>query len=493
MHGKRETGEKGRRLSNTDRRTGRTTVSEGNSRNRTGAGNRAEAVRRARSRRAAAGPERSRENGQTREEAVRQAGKPAAGRRAGKTAAVRKTGKEAAARRMDKPAAVRRMEEPVAVRRTKEPAAGRRDRGSFSRSPRKRSRKSRNRYIVLIVLLLVLLCVLFVFPGVLRTRKAGGGKDTVPPVIDLTYKTNYIVYPGQEYAEEGYSASDDRDGDLTEQVVRTVEDDTICYKVTDAAGNTSVRYRQIPYAEVSANILQEGETAEDLAKMRESFPDADTDQAGTNQTETGKIVYLTFDDGPGPYTEQLLDTLDRYGVHVTFFVTGAFPVYENYIRKEYEAGHSVGIHTFSHDFDKIYADTDAFWDDIGQMQEIIVRQTGHPTNLMRFAGGSSNTAGTWQAPGIMELLAKQAGQKGFQYFDWNVSSGDGGTYGDSAMVISRITEQIQNYDTSVVLCHDTKDYTVNAMEYLIPWLLDNGYEIRPLSVDSFPAHHMEPD
>ena len=140
-----------------------------------------------------------------------------------------------------------------------------------------------------------------------------------------------------------------------------------------------------------------------------------------------------------------------------------------------------------------HIEPEAFWKDNAKMQEVVVRQTGQSTNLMRFAGGSSNTMAVWQSPDIMENLVNQAAGKGFQYFDWNVSSGDGAAEGDSAMVISKITDQIRNFDESVVLCHDTKEYTVNAMEYLIPWLLDNGYTLRPLTVDSEPAHHIDPD
>ncbi|MDO5133627.1 MAG: polysaccharide deacetylase [Eubacteriales bacterium] len=358
------------------------------------------------------------------------------------------------------------------------------------RAARKSPVSRRGPFVPFVLAILLLLCVLFVFPGVVprvfRWYSETYGRDTTPPVIELNSDPDYVVYPGQEYEEEGYTASDDRDGDLTEKVSRTVEEDRICYRVSDEAGNSTVLYRRIPYAEVSSNIRQGYSSAEELAKMRESFRKAETDASGS-----GKIIYLTFDDGPGQYTERLLDILERNNVHVTFFVTGAFPAYEDLIHKEYEAGHSIGIHSFSHDYDKIYADEDAFWKDIGKMQEIVVRQTGYATNLMRFAGGSSNTMGTWQKPGIMEHLVKQAPKKGFQYFDWNVSSGDGSAEGDSAMVISKITEQIQNFDESVVLCHDTKEYTVNAMEYLIPWLLDRGYTILPLSSDSEPAHHLE--
>ena len=328
-----------------------------------------------------------------------------------------------------------------------------------------------------------------VIAGVFLIRRfsGGAGPDTTPPVITLKSDPEYTVMPGQTYQEEGFTATDDRDGDLTDRVEYTVEEDRICYRVADSAGNITVSYREIPYSPGSDPSLAE------------AFVQAGQDSSGEDgadaaaAAEEGKVVYLTFDDGPGQYTQQLLDTLAKYDVHVTFFVTGAFPVYEDMIKKEFEAGHSVGIHTFSHDYDKIYASPDAFWKDNAQMQEIVIRQTGQPSHLMRFAGGSSNTMGTWQSEGIMETLVNQAAGKGFQYFDWNVSSGDGAAEGDSSMVISRITDQIRNFDESVVLCHDTKEYTVNAMEYLIPWLLDNGYSIRPLTVDSAPAHHIDPD
>ena len=335
-----------------------------------------------------------------------------------------------------------------------------------------RRRRNRIRRLISLAALIVMfiLCAVLLVSGIRRFFK---GKDTVPPVIRLDHREDYVVMPWQDYEEEGFSASDDRDGDLTDQVSRTVMEDRICYKVSDSAGNESVLYRDIPY-----DTSYKEKTGRD-------FPEINIDDPGAR----GKIVYLTFDDGPSSYTEELLETLDRYGVKVTFFVTGAFPAYEDMIKKEDAAGNSVGIHTLTHDFEKIYSDDKAFWKDIDQMQEIVQRQTGHTTNLMRFAGGSSNSISANYTPGIMTLLTEQAQQKGFQYFDWNISSGDGGAEGDMDMVIRNITSNLPNQGTCVVLCHDTKEYTVNAMNYLIPWLLDHGYDIRPLQFDSEPAHH----
>ena len=176
----------------------------------------------------------------------------------------------------------------------------------------------------------------------------------MPPVITLDHEEGYTVMPWQEYKEEGFSAADDRDGDLTDQVERTVLEDRICYQVTDKAGNQTVIYRDIPF-----------DTGYKEATGKD-FPEIDLDDPNAD----GKIVYLTFDDGPGPYTQELLDTLDRYGVQVTFFVTGSSPAYEDMIKKEDAAGNSIGIHTLTHDFERIYSDDKAFWKDIDQMQAI---------------------------------------------------------------------------------------------------------------------------
>lgn len=334
-------------------------------------------------------------------------------------------------------------------------------------SARRRRNRIRKLFSLAALLVLFILCALLLVSGIRRLFR---GKDTVPPIITLNHREDYILMPWQEYEEEGFSASDDRDGDLTDQVRRTVMENRICYRVSDSAGNETVLYREIPY-----DTTYKEATGED-------FPDIDIDDPNAE----GKVVYLTFDDGPGPYTEELLETLDRYGVHVTFFVTGASPQSEDMIKKEDAAGHSIGVHTFSHDFDKIYKDDKAFWKDIDEIQQVVQRQTGHSSHLMRFAGGSSNA---YSSSRLMSRLIKQVPEKGFQYFDWNISSGDGAAEGDMKMVINNITSQLANQETCVVLGHDTKEYTVHAMKYLIPWLLDHGYDIQPLQFDSFPAHH----
>lgn len=208
-----------------------------------------------------------------------------------------------------------------------------------------------------------------------------------------------------------------------------------------------------------------------------------------NRAESnGKVICLTFDDGPGPLTERILDTLDLYDVKATFFVTGMKSQYFPLMKRAAQEGHSIGVHSFSHDYDKIYSGSDAFWNDFEQMEKVIEEQTGSRTRLMRFPGGTSNTVSDFN-PGIMTLLVGEANEKGYVYFDWNVSSGDAVTSLTAEEVLANVKEGVALCNTSVVLCHDTKEFTADALERIIVWGLENGYTFEALTEDSFGAHH----
>ncbi len=202
-----------------------------------------------------------------------------------------------------------------------------------------------------------------------------------------------------------------------------------------------------------------------------------------------KVIYLTFDDGPGPHTNRLLDILDKYNVKVTFFVTGAMPGYAGCMAREAAAGHAMAVHTYTHDYAQIYASTAAFWADQERIQTLLEQQTGSRTRLMRFPGGSSNQVSRNYSRGIMTTLARQTAERGMVYFDWNVASGDAGATTDSGQVYRNIINGVSGKNEAVVLCHDSKGYTVDAIERVILWAQANGYVFMPLNVDSPTAHH----
>ncbi|MBR3635842.1 MAG: polysaccharide deacetylase family protein, partial [Lachnospiraceae bacterium] len=87
----------------------------------------------------------------------------------------------------------------------------------------------------------------------------------------------------------------------------------------------------------------------------------------------GKKVYLTFDDGPSPNTEKILDILDEYDVKATFFVTGyQAEKHPEWYKEIVDRGHTIGMHSYSHVYSDIYSSTDAFFADIDKLHDYIL-------------------------------------------------------------------------------------------------------------------------
>jgi len=201
----------------------------------------------------------------------------------------------------------------------------------------------------------------------------------------------------------------------------------------------------------------------------------------------GKIVYLTFDDGPSKLTPQVLDILKEYDVKATFFLLGRNVAKHAAIVKRMQAeGHSIGGHTYSHDYGKIYRDPKAFFADLDKGYEAIAKVTGVKPTIFRFPGGSNNqvskkaqnpklySSNQW----IMKDLVKQTVERGDLYFDWNASSGDAsGTRYTVQSAVANMIAGAKKHKEVVILNHDTetKINTVRALPEVIEYLKKEGY------------------
>ena len=154
-----------------------------------------------------------------------------------------------------------------------------------------------------------------------------------------------------------------------------------------------------------------------------------------------------------------------------------------------DRGHSIGIHTMSHVYERIYASPEAYFADLLGMQDVIYQNTGVKTTLMRFPGGSSNTVSAHSYVGLMSLLTRAVQDAGFQYFDWNVDSNDAGGAKKAQTVFNNVTEGVSHNRVSVVLQHDIHDFSVDAVEDIIVWGLNNGYSFERLTENSPGVHH----
>ena len=203
-----------------------------------------------------------------------------------------------------------------------------------------------------------------------------------------------------------------------------------------------------------------------------------------------KVVYLTFDDGPSPVTSTILDILDAYGVKATFFVTAQFPEYIDMIGEEYSRGHTVGMHTYTHEY-SIYTSLDTYFDDLGKISAIVEEQIGYVPFAVRLPGGSSNTVSRSYATGIMTSVCNELLARGYQYWDWNAETGDGGTVTADQAYYNAVAPISSGMTDVVILAHDmpAKQTTVDALPSIIEYYLANGYEFRAIDRNAYVSHH----
>ena len=357
-------------------------------------------------------------------------------------------------------------------------------------------------------------------------------KDTQAPVIELVSDPEHFTSPVAKYEEEGFTATDNYDGDITANVISEEVDGKVIYKVVDSSGNETVVERTIVYKDVIAPVLtlkgsqsislyvgngyaEAGYSAADECdgditanvvvegSVNTQLPGTYTvtykvaDSAG-NVTEAkrtitvkqpvsangDKVIYLTFDDGPSAYTQRLLDILDRYNVKATFFVTGANSSYYNMIGEAYRRGHTIAIHTYSHVYSDIYSSVDNYLADFNKIKDIVVAQTGEEPWLFRFPGGTSNTVSRKHCSGIMTTLAHEMLSRGYVYCDWNVSSGDAGGANTEQQIINNVINGVSGKQMAIVLQHDIKACSVDAVDNIIEWGINNGYVFKAMEKDS---------
>lgn len=194
----------------------------------------------------------------------------------------------------------------------------------------------------------------------------------------------------------------------------------------------------------------------------------------------GKEVYLTFDDGPSSYTDDILDILDKYQVKATFFVIGKTDEQSKELYKRIvEDGHSIGMHSYSHDYNQIYKSLKAFESDFKRIRKLIYDTTGFKTDLYRFPGGSGNEVSSMD----MSVFIRYLNKENVVYYDWNVASGDAtGTAYTPEQLADNALEGIAEHTRSIVLMHDTdrKLNTVRSLDAILQTLTENGAKLLTL-------------
>lgn len=289
-------------------------------------------------------------------------------------------------------------------------------------------------------------------------------KDTIPPVMKGL--NPLIVEQGTaiDYYS-GVSVTDNQDpnptftidfNDLKENVPGSYE---IYYMTIDRQGNSAIYTRTVTVKKIS-----------------------ETQQ---------KVVYLTIDDGPSYNTPEILEILNRYNAKATFFVTGECPEYYSYIKIAHDLGHTIGMHTYCHNYSTIYSSDQAYIEDLNAISDVVEQQIGYRPNIFRFPGGSSNTVSRHYNLGIISRLVDYANRNGWIYYDWNADIGDGNSGMESQDLIDRAVESGKGINRIVMLMHDGRgsQESVKALPTIIEYYQSLGYEFKAIDENAPTAHH----
>lgn len=286
--------------------------------------------------------------------------------------------------------------------------------------------------------------------------------DNISPEITLKGSDNIKLYESSDYEEPGFIAFDNYDGDITKNVIvqndikEEVGDYKITYIVEDSSGNKTMVTRNVKILDKKKNI-------------------------GT--------IYLTFDDGPSNNTSKILDILKQEDIKATFFLVNFNSSYNPVVKRIYDEGHSIGIHSYTHNYKLIYSSVSAYFDDLNKMNDKIKTITGSDTKLLRFPGGSSNTISSFNK-GIMTTLVKEVTNAGYHYFDWNVDSSDAWSARNSNDVYNNVINNLKK-GTNIVLMHDlsSNEKTINILEKIIKDAKEKGYIFENITMNTKEIHH----
>ncbi len=201
------------------------------------------------------------------------------------------------------------------------------------------------------------------------------------------------------------------------------------------------------------------------------------------KTSDPKRIFLTFDDGPtNQVTPYILDLLKNEGIKATFFVLGnRVDTNPELVKREYEEGHFVANHGYTHKYSTIYSSSDAVVDEYYRTNQSIRNALGNQeynSLAFRFPGGSVG--------GYYDSLKKATKQllreNGIASLDWNALIGDSEGLNTKEKLLNRFYETVQNKSSIVLLMHDAADkiLTYEVLPDIISYCRDNGYEFKNL-------------
>jgi peptidoglycan/xylan/chitin deacetylase (PgdA/CDA1 family) len=234
------------------------------------------------------------------------------------------------------------------------------------------------------------------------------------------------------------------------------------------------------------NIVENTSTNPATGQSDSQVPAPPATQQGQTAAQpangTNKVVYLTFDDGPAPFSSDIIALLEKHHFKATFFMLDPnIRKYPNSAKLMVQYGEGVGLHGVTHDVHKFYASANSVIGEMTQDQKTLQEITGVQTFLIRTPYGS--------VPYMTPEYRKAVDDHGFLMWDWNIDSKDW-YYKDGRYVtnvIQQLSKMTHHNGPIVILMHEQKQ-TLAHLPELLDYLTKQGYESRALDA-AIPVYH----
>lgn len=291
-------------------------------------------------------------------------------------------------------------------------------------------------------------------------------QDQEPPLIVLKENKEISLPQGSIYQEPGAIALDNCDGLITNKI-----------KITGHVNVNKIGTYYLKYqVEDSNNNIN---TTQRIINIEE------------NKEEKG-VIYLTFDDGPSTsITPKILAILKQENIKASFFIINHPSNTDYLINQIIEEGHTLGLHSYTHNYSYIYSSLDNYFQDLTQIQDKVSNLTGLTSKIIRFPGGTSNTISKNYSEGIMTNLVSEVTNKGYNYYDWSIDSKDSGGVKSSEEVYNNVVNNLSLNKINMILFHDFENnyYTLDALPQIIKYAKDNGYTFKNITSSTKKVQH----
>ena len=214
----------------------------------------------------------------------------------------------------------------------------------------------------------------------------------------------------------------------------------------------------------SRNAALEGETITSMV-----YSGAEEMQKGPSKTY-GKVVYLTIDDGPSEYTDEIIKILNKNNVKATFFmINGNMQAYPEQVKNIVKNGNTAGFHSVSHDVHKLYVSKTSAKEEFDTNQATFKKITGQTSKVIRLPFGSK--------PYTPRASYNALVDSGYKLWDWTLDTEDWRS--TSSQIMENVKKYSSGSDNVVLLMHERKQ-TVAILDEMIKYLKSEGFEILPI-------------